>query len=264
MPYSARLIRWLVISLLAGASCCPAQDSTLLQGHVGLFYSRTVIWHATRFTEQNLRSYYKRLSRELKPYRAWTVMVFIDKGDATRELYGKLRTEETYDWWLQLYNQFGRKLLPMAEFLSYEDNTVLRMRNSAGTCSEIVLSGNNFLRVRVSDIDFEILKTYFTPLPPHTVAAPGDEAMIWVYVRSSSFPNEDQAREFSLLMRKRFQQKRIIVMIRTDSYFITDGRFPIMYRFDQDATPPSREQYEQSKTMYCFCERPGIQCSHSH
>jgi len=257
------LIPWLVISLLAGASCFSAQDSPLFEGHVGPFYSRTVIWDAGRFTEQNLRSYRKQLSQELKDYRAWTIAVFIDKGDATRELYGKLPTEETYDQWLELYNKFGRRLLPMAEFLTYESNTVLRMRDSSGICSETVLSGDNFLKVRVDDIDFEILKTYFTPLPPHTTVTPGDEAMIWLSVRSSSFPNENQARDFSSLMQKRFQQKRVNVTIRTDSYFITDGRFPILYRFDQDGSPPSREQYEHSRTMYCFCERPGIQCSHS-
>ena len=258
-----RLIPRFVTALVAGALSCPAQDSTLLQGSVGPFYGRAVLWDATNLTEQNLRSYHKQLSRELKPYRAWTVMVFIDKGDATRELYGKLRTEETYDWWLELYNQFGRKLLPMAELLTYEDNAVLRMRDAAGTCSETVLAGENFLRVRQNDIDFKILETYFTGLPPHTAATSGDEAMIWVYVRSSSFPNENQARDFSSLMQKRFRQKRVIVTIRTDSYFLMDGRFPIMYRFDKEGAPPSREQYEHSKTMYCFCERPRIQCSHS-
>ena len=264
MTRDTRLIGWAIISLLAGAFCSTAEDSTLLQGRAGPFYGRVVIWEATKLTEQNLRPYYKQLSVELKAYRAWTVMVFIDKGDATRELYGKLATEETYDWWLGLYNQFGRKLLPMAEILTFEGNAVLRMRDSSGNCSETVLSGENFLRVGVDHIDFEILETYYTGLPPHTASAPGDEAMVWVYVRCSSFPTPDEAREFSLLMRKRFQQKRIIVVMRTDSYFITDGRFPILYRFDQNPTPPSQEQYERSQTMYCFCDRPDIRCSHSN
>lgn len=251
--------RLVVVTILVATSCC-AESRTLREWRVGPFYNRVVIWAGTDLTEPNLRSYYQQLSRELTGNRAWRVDVFSDEGDATRELYGKLRTEGDYDWWLGLYNKFGRKLLPKAEILSYAHNAVLRMRDTAGSCSEVVLSGDNFLRVHVGSIEFEILETYYHRLPPRTKPSHGDEAMISVYVRASSFPNVDQAREFGFLMRKRFRQKRIIVLIRTDSYFITDLAFPIMYRFDRDGVPPTREQYEQSKTMCCLCDRPAVLC----
>jgi hypothetical protein len=186
--------------------------------------------------------------------------VFIDKDDATRELHGKLATEKGYGWWLELYNRFGHGLLPMAEMCRFGDNGALRFRDSSGTSSEIVLSGANPLRVDLKNIRFEVLKTYIGPLPPHTEPRPGDGAMISVYVRASSFPLADQARAFSLLMRRRFRQKRITVKFRTDAYFLTDNVFPILYRFDPPGTPPTREQYERSKTMYCFCDRRGIPC----
>lgn len=256
---SALNFRPAVIAMLS-VGCCIAHGSTVREGKIGPFYTRSEVWKVEDLTEPNLRLYYQQLSQELKGYRAWTVEVFIDQDDARRELHGKLRTEENYDWWLKLYNEFGSKLLPKAEFLTYENNGVLRLRDGAGTLSETVLSGDNFLRIRNTDIEFDILETYFSGLPPHTKSALGDEAMIWVYVRASSFPSVRQARQFSLIMRKRYQEKRIVVHIRTDSYFITDGRFPIVYRFDPDRVPPSREQYEQSKTMYCFCDRPGILC----
>ena len=260
MTYNS-LARWLMLfALMPGVPCHAAQESTFSQGSSGPFYGRAVVWDAAMLTEQNLRSYYQPLSKELNAYRAWTVYVFVDKGDASRELHGKLRTEETYDWWLELYNKFGHSLLPMAEFLSFEGNTVLRMRDSAGRCSESVLSGNNFLRLEVDGTKFEILEMYFSALPPHTAASPGDEAMIWLYVRSSVFPSQKQGRDFSLVMRERFRQRRIVIAIRTDSYFLTDGRFPIMYRFDQNSAPPSREEYAQSKTMGCFCDRAEVMC----
>jgi len=237
-----------------------AKDSVFWERKDGPFYSRVVLWDPVKFTELNLRLWYQQLSRALKAYRAWNAAVFVDQDDAQRELYGKVATETSYEDWLQLYNKFGRHLLPKAEILSYGNDAVLRTRDSAGTRREVVLSGNNFLRVHVDNIQFEILEIYYHPLPPHMKSSQADEAMISVYTRSSSFPSVPTARKFSLLIQRRFQQKRIVVLVRTDSYFITDGTFPIVYRFDRDSIPPSHEQYEHSRTMYCFCDRPGTPC----
>jgi len=84
--------------------------------------------------------------------------------------------------------------------------------------------------------------------------------MITVYMRSSMFTSVGQAREFTRLMQERFQEKRIIVTLRIDAFFIDDHDFPVVYPFDPPATPPSKEEYEHSKTMYCFSDQPGIQC----
>jgi hypothetical protein len=237
-----------------------ARDRTLWEGRAGPFYSRAVVWDAVELTEPNLRSFYLRSSQEMRGNRAWTLDVFIDRDDAERELHGLMVTDKGYDWWLDLYDKFGRKLLPMAEIQGYADNAVLRLRDSNGACSQTTLSGEDFLRAQVSGIKFEILKIYYRSLPPHTMPSPGDEAMISIYVRSSSYPTVEQAREFSRLMGKRFQEKRVMVIFRTDAFFLTDGAFPIMYRFDPSATPPGRAEYEHSKTMYCFCDQPGITC----
>ena len=245
---------------LLSAAAVPSRGSTLWEEQLGPFYARSVLWDAADLTEPKLRLFYHELSEELKNNRAWTVGVFTDETDAGHESAGKMLTEKGYDWWLELYNEFGRKLLPMAEILVYEKNAVLRLRSSDGTCSEVVLLGDNFLRVRLGSVKFEILKIIYHRLPPSAEPRPGDEAMISVYVRSSSFPGENQARRFSLLMKDRFLQKRVDVAFRSDAFFLTDLRFPIMYRFDSTATPPSRDEYAKSKTMYCFCELPGIQC----
>jgi|SRR5271157_1195244 len=252
--------RLALVAVLA-AGFCGAQDSSLWEWKTGPFYSRGVLWDIKRLAEPNLRSFYQRMSRELEDYRFWTVGVFTDRDDGMREVSGKLKADELgYDWWVGLYNKFGRKVLPAAEVLGYQGNAVLRLRDSSGTCSEIVLAGDNFLRVHLGGLEFEILKTYYAPLPPHVEPSPGDEAMVFTYVRASSFPNTDQAREFSQLVLHRVQEKRVVVLFRTDDFFIDDNRFPIVYRFDPTTPPPSREQYRQSKTMYCFGDRPGILC----
>jgi hypothetical protein len=238
----------------------PALGRTLWEAKVGPFYSRVVVWDAAELVEPNLRLFYESLSRELKGSRAWTVGVFMDQRDAEREVSGKMRTDPSYDWWLDLYDKFGRDPLPMAEISSYNGDGVLRVRDRFGACTESVLSGDNFLRVHLGAIGFEILKVYYRPLPPHTNPSPGDESVVSVYVRASAFPSSEQAIEFSLLMQRRFQQKRIVVALRADAYFLTDDMFPVVYRFDPKPTPPSREQYEQGKTMYCVSDRPGIQC----
>ncbi len=249
------------LAMLALASTSGlAFASTFSEQSVGPFYSRALVWDVKDLTEQNLRSLYRQLSLELTSRRAWKIEVFVDQDDATRELHGKLRTEETYDWWLKLYNEFGKHLLPKAEILSCDNNAVLRIRNSAGTCSEILLAGDNFLRVKEGPIDFELLETYFHRLPPHTKPRRGDEAMISVYVRASSFPSTKQATALARLMRQRFRQARIAVAIRTDSYFITDGAFPIVYRFDPDGSPPTRAQYDQSQHMLCFYRGGEVVC----
>ncbi len=240
-----------------------ADNPTVWERRDGPFLSRAVLWKAADLTTSSLRSFYADLVPQLKGYRGWDVEVFVDRSDLTRELYGKLATEGTYETWEELYVKFGRSVLPMAELYGYEDNAVMRVRDSAGVCSQVTLAGQDFLSMRLDDTMFDILKIYYHPLPPDARPVPGDEAMVSVYARASAFPSVDRAREFSHALQQRFGQKRVVVHIRTDSYFITDGGFPVLYRFDQKPAPPSREQYEHSRTMYCFCEVTGTLCRSS-
>jgi len=250
----------LVTAMILPASPASAPGQTLWEQREGPFYSRSVLWREVDLTESNIRSFYRSLSLELKGTRAWTVSIFVDKGDATRELYGKLATDGDYRWWFALYSKFGRNLMPMAQIYALDANCLLRLRNGGGVSTETILSGENFLRVRFGNVDYEILETYFHPLPPNVAPTLGDGAAVSIYVRASSFPSLEQARKFSLLMRERYRQKRIRVEFRTDSYFLTDDAFPVLYRFDAPAPPPSLEEYERSKTRYCFCDDPAILC----
>jgi hypothetical protein len=81
----------------------------------------------------------------------------------------------------------------MAVILGYQENAVLRRRDRSGACSETVLAGDELLRVHVDSVEFEILEAYYRSLSPHTESSHGDEAMISIYVRASSFPSVDQA-----------------------------------------------------------------------
>jgi hypothetical protein len=254
-----------IVSLIGGLVAMPLQlapprDRILWQRDDGSFSSCALLWELPDLNEQNLVRLYGQLSREFAGKTAWTAGVFLDAQDANRELHGKMRTEGDYEWWLTLYNEYGRTPLPMAEISAYNGNAVLRLRDGAGKTSETVLAGQNFLRIHLGTVDYEILKTYYHPLPPFTDPAPGDEAMISVYVRASSFPTSDQALTFSSVMRDRFRQKRLVVAFRTDSYFLTDSTFPVIYRFAPSGPPPSREQYARERTMYCFCDAPEIRC----
>lgn len=253
--------RTMVIALLAATSCL-AVNQTLWNWKAGPFCKLIVVWDVADLTEPKLRSYYQGLSRDLKRYRAWTVDVFVDREDAAREVSGKMivETDDDYDRWLDLYNKFGRKLRPMAEISGFGANAVLRLRDRNGNCSETVLSGDNFLQASVGDVKFEILEILYRLLPPHMKPRLGDDAMIDVFVRASSFPSVEQARTFSRLMQKRLQEKQIILMFRTDAFFIGDSFFPIMYRFDPATTPPTKEAYEHSKIMACSCNEPEIRC----
>jgi len=245
---------------VASVRSAPAVSRVLWERKDGPFYSAALLWDIRDFTEPQLRQACSALSKQLREKRGWTVSIFVDEDDATRELHGKLRTEGDYDWWSSLYNQFGRALLPMAEASGLGGNVVLRFRNQAGVSSETVLSGENFLRISLRGVDFDILKQSFSPLPPGVAPTSGDEAMIFIYVRASSFPDVRLAQEFGRLMRARLGERRIVVGFRTDSFFIEDTGFPIMYRFDPSLAPPSREQYEHSRTRYCFCDEPDVRC----
>jgi hypothetical protein len=260
VPLGGRLLS--VAALLTALTAMPGLErgSTVWERRDGPFFSRAVLWPPAKFTAPNLRSFYGELAQQMKGYRGWDVEVFVDPGDLTRETHGKMATDEGYEWWQELYDKFGHSLLPMAEFFGHEDNAVMRVRDSAGVCSEVTLAGYDFLQVQADGTTFEILKIYYHPLPPNSKPVPGDEAMISVYVRASRFPSVDQARDLSRTLQQRFRQGRVMLVIRTDSYFITDGAFPILYRFDGKPAPPSLEEYKQSKTMYCFCDRPGILC----
>ena len=255
------LMAWgsaLSIMLLQTSSVAPA--TRIWQRTDGPFRGRALVWAPADFTEANLRSFYLRLAPAMKGRRAWLVDVFVDEGDATRELHGKFASEGTYERWLWLYDRFGRHLLPMAKFYGLEDSAVLRLRDAAGVCYEIVLAGTDFLRLNSAGIKFELLEIGYHPLPPSVKPTSGDDAMVSVWVRASQLPNTDQARDVSRLLQDRFLEKRVRVHFRTDSYFITDDSFPIMYRFDQEPNPPDKEGLSRSNSISCFCERPGIRC----
>ena len=145
----ARPRRVLSIGALLAVASSPLFGRTLWEAKIGPFYSRVVVLDAIELTEPNLRLYYQRLAGELKENRAWTVSIFVEQRDAEREVSGKMRTDPSYDSWLALYDKFGRNPLPMAEILSYGGNGVLRLRDRTGRCSESVLSGGDFLRVRL-------------------------------------------------------------------------------------------------------------------
>jgi hypothetical protein len=207
-----------------------------------------------------MRTVYERLSKELSDKVAWTADVFVDESDATRESAGKLSVEIDYDWWWALYKRYGRELMPMAEISAYGTDAVLRIRTANNIVSERVLAGENFLHLKLETTNFEILKQLFHSLPPNTPPGPGDEAMVFIYVRASLFPSVDLARRVSSILQARVRQKRTIVLFRTDAYFIDDNFFPIVYRFDQPNSPPSLAQHETTKTMICSSGHPGITC----
>ena len=251
------------------ASVRIAGGSTIWQRTDGPFFSQALLWKPASLTDENLRALYRRLAPAMRPRRAWLVEVFVDAADAQRELHGKLTTEGTYQRWLRLYSAFGRKPLAMAELFGYANNAVLRLRDAAGICSEVVLAGNNFLRIESGGVRFEILHIYYHPLPPDVAPSPGDEAMISVYVRASQPPDLDRAEELSTLLQRRLRQKRVDVSIRTDSFFISDDSFPVVYRFDELSRPPTEREYASSQTVSCmpritgFLAVGGIRCVNS-
>jgi len=148
----------------------------------------------------------------------------------------------------------------MAEYYGYGDSAVLRVRDIAGACTETLLAGTNFLHLAADSISYDILQVYYHPLPPIVTASPGDEAMVSVWVRASRLPTERESREVSRVLQTRFQQRRVDVAFRADSYFISDDSFPIVYRFDPQPRPPSKEVFQRSKQVRCFADEPGIRC----
>jgi hypothetical protein len=199
------------------------------------------------------------MSVELSGKAAWTVQVFTNSTDARLESYAK-NTETDYPQWLELYHQYGRDLLPMAEITAIGKDAVARIRDKAGNCAEIALSGPNFLHATIGNVQFEILKIVYGGLPPNVDPAPGDEAMISMFVRTSRFPEKQMAAQFTKLMQERLRQKRVNVAFREDAFFIDSLWFPILYRFDVAPTPPTFVQYQLSKTIYCFGEETGQGC----
>jgi hypothetical protein len=49
------------------------------------------LWSRSDLIEENLRLVYGDLSPELNDTRGWTVDIFVEQGDATREMHGKCR-----------------------------------------------------------------------------------------------------------------------------------------------------------------------------
>lgn len=75
--------------------------------------------------------------------------------------------------------------------------------------------------------------------------------MVNVYVRASRPPSLDQARDLAALLQARLRQRRLDVAIRTDSFFILDTTFPVVYRFDPFRRPPTEREYNEGPEVYC-------------
>lgn len=245
---------WLLLAAFCLPGFCQAAPETLWEQHSGPYLTRYMLWAPHDITEANVREYYRNIRSEIGDERAWTVRIFADRDDANRDLYGKLRTEEDYEWWKQLYDRYGRTLAPAAELVGRKGRVSMRIRFATGHCKEVTLEGTSLLHFGDGDYSYELLRVAFRPLPPGQTPVETAGAEITVWIRARRLPNSDRAQLFRARLVDLFGSSRLTVVFRSDAWFLLDGGFPIVYRFDEKPVPPTKEQFQAGPTRYCMPE----------
>lgn len=203
-------------------------------------------------------------------FRAWkpgpadrarlsVIWMFSTQEQGTAITWGKGRFHIDYDWWAWAFRSEASRLQPVALIVLSSRGGVLIMRSATGEIHRRVLGGKDPLLVSVGGLECEILDLRFPGMAPRkSVGYEKDYAMI--YVRAKQ-PLSDQSTRITVAtISAETTLTKALMLIRSDSWFIDDPFFPVVYPFEPQLVPPTAEAYSASKTAICRVEGDQIHC----
>ena len=189
---------------------------------------------------------------------------FVDVGNFPDDDYPPfhylLLSHAGYEWWR--YGFEKRRPGPFARLCVLGSGAILEHRDADGNVSRNVLAGSDPLEIRTDLGTFHVLHFSYRQIP--LADAKGlDHDRIHVFARS------DQAlcSEAGLALLARLHQliplKEILLYIRTDTWFLDASGYPLVYPFQTEQSPPSKEEFLRSLTLICGGSDGGYSCSSS-
>ncbi len=199
------------------------------------------------------------LAANRERYRLLQLSIFTDELDARRTGSGKGSTDVSYEGWRQLYELYGRRPQPMAETIVTQRGAVMRWRDAVGHVGRVVLKGQDPLVVRLDGSTFEILELAVSRGEDDYMYSPLAPTRVYLAVRTRA-PGLERARKYTLLLAKQWGLAHVSASFRQDSWFITNERFPLVYRFEETMPPPTEAEYRASATNSCLLASGRIHC----
>lgn len=202
-------------------------------------------------TLAGIEGYFKRLNRTAMPHLL-LISAFQYRSDVY-ELFGKSTTEFTFAKWKELFDHSSnkRQTLRFAKLVKAGTDVRIDFVDN-GEASYVVRGSNDPTVFFISqNLRCHILQISPIYLP---IGVPGGEPKlrIWVYVQAQRLPTPREAEAIFSELRRRLGTSHLRVLIRTDSWFIEDTRFPIWYPFAPDERPPNNlKEYKAAGEVFC-------------
>jgi hypothetical protein len=174
---------------------------------------------------------------------------FTDEADCARTESGKGASDVSFESWRVLYEKYGRNPLPAADLTvvrdaSDEDVAIVRYRSGDEVRQEaMTLDGKeapNPLLILKGGAKFEVL-----------ALIPDTDGTVSAYVKVSNTTANLEGIGFPIATKLAWMlSSKVEMYLRTDSWFISDSAFPIVFRFEAPSLPPTESEYNASPTLH--------------
>jgi len=240
---------WLIVglfSLLARAAHC---SSTLVFEDSGEDWAECYVHVSVAdFAVPFVQEVALRYLREFEKKRIVKVVIGVDRDELLYMRRGKAMADYSYQRWAAKLSERMHNRTPLAEALSINGSSILRIRHANGEFSEVPLKGQSPLQVVTEGGSANLLHVAFRKLPY------GQKGFVTVTVffRTDAGLTLAMAQEIARRVNRSIGiDEKLLILFREDSWFIEDEEFPIVNGFEPPQAPPPADEYICTPTIVC-------------
>ncbi len=174
------------------------------------------------------------------------LILLTDIRDVSSLRLGRTVSDISYTMWKDRYIEWGSKISPQAELLSFGGASAIRVRTRDGSIRYIVLTAKNpfeftfkHQHMQIDFVAFKESSPYLKPMLQVTFFVQGA-------VRS-----EQQAEAVYHFLHSVLKTPNIETRIATDPWFVDSSDYPWANPYLKAGTIPSYEQYAKVTTFIC-------------
>jgi hypothetical protein len=204
---------------------------------------RKLLFSPEEFNLTRLEKFFRDSISEADP-RFNLVKISVTVDDANSNAKGL--DEYSYELWSDFYPKISKNVPPVAELLIFNRGAVMRVRDLEGKVHHLLLKGSDPLTFETKNYRFEILWVGVS-------RRSGDNVNIHFFVVGSPPLLVEQASEATRALSRLLKNGDVSVSLRTDSWFIKEFDFPLIYPFATRLGPaPSSVEYKRSAQTHCW------------
>jgi hypothetical protein len=191
----------------------------------------------------------------------FVVTAFPNPDTAAAFMSGKGHTDMTYGEWKQQFDALkARSPIRIMQLISIGSELVIRSVDKGRVSRTVIGSGTDPTFFQVAGRRCEILEMYSYRLPRPLQPGGGNPLIVSVYLRVAPLPDESESKLIVRELQRRLGHASITVNISTDSWFIDSARFPVLFPFEIEPTPPTLEQYKARVELFCRGSESTVVC----